>query len=115
MRSPAEPTQAAEPNPTPRAAQAVAAAMGRTNRGVLRLEFCKSLGESLSRLMSSRADEVAISEWREYCGGASAAEWWDAYAAAYGHAARWASRKAAHAPFCFELMVAGSGDRRRHT
>jgi len=84
--------------------KAVAAAMSRTSRGVLRLEVCRSLAQSLARLMAP-ADESAAQEWGEYCAGASAAEWWSAYAAVYGHAARWAGRKAAHAPFCFELMA----------
>eukprot|EP00315_Gephyrocapsa_oceanica_P038271 CAMPEP_0185426998 /NCGR_PEP_ID=MMETSP1365-20130426/15117_1 /TAXON_ID=38817 /ORGANISM="Gephyrocapsa oceanica, Strain RCC1303" /LENGTH=606 /DNA_ID=CAMNT_0028031099 /DNA_START=63 /DNA_END=1880 /DNA_ORIENTATION=- len=84
--------------------KAVAAAMGRTSRGVLRLEMCRSLSESLSRLMAP-PDETGASEWREYCASGSAVEWWSAFAAVYSHAARWAQRKAAHAPFCLDLMA----------
>ena len=45
-------------------------------------------------------------EWRDFCagGGAAAAAWWAAYEAAYDAALRW-SKKASHAPFCYELLV----------
>ena len=83
------------------------------SRGVLRSAVGSSLKALLARLMAPPATATqTLHEWREFAasgggGGASSAvdEWWAAYAAAYDAAAKWA-KKPAHAPFCYDLMVA---------
>lgn len=84
---------------------AVAAAMERVGRGVLRSEICSSLAAALSRLIEP-ADAQRKAEWASFCAGdGAAAKWWRAYAAAYEAALRWAAKKSAHAPFCYPLLV----------